>query len=56
MEATKAQLEFIKEIEEFVGVRFEGTSKKDATAYISKHIDDYKRLSANQFVIVNGYD
>ena len=34
MDATKAQLEFIESIEEFVGEKFKGTTKKEATAYI----------------------
>lgn len=45
---TKKQMDLIKKIEEELGVRFEGVSRKDASDFIDKYIDDYM-FSVNFF-------
>ena len=54
--ATKKQLEFISVIEEFVDEKFTGKTKKEASDYIERNIELYKLNSANNWVIVNGYE
>lgn len=56
MKPTDAQLDFIETIQEFVKEKFAGTTKKEATFYIQRNIDEYKRLSSSDWAIVNGYD
>lgn len=41
MKATQKQLDFIREIEFFVGEDFKGTTKKEASEYISRNIDEF---------------
>ncbi len=43
MRATDKQLEFIKAIEEFVSEKFTGSTKKEASEYISRNIDEFNR-------------
>lgn len=52
---TKKQLEFIRDIEDVVGIPFIGTTKRDASKYISDHIDEFKLYSANNWALENGY-
>lgn len=54
--ATIKQLEFIKDIEEFVDEKFTGKTKKEASDYIGRNIEIYKLNSASNWVIVNGYE
>lgn len=54
--ATTKQLEFISVIEEFVDEKFTGKTKKEASDYIGRNIEIYKLNSANNWVIVNGYE
>lgn len=45
MEApTKKQIEYIKDIEEYLSVRFYGKTKQDATLWISKYSPMYQTL------------
>lgn len=37
MEPTDKQLRFIQDIEDYLGVPFNGTTKEDATKYLSKY-------------------
>ena len=41
---TKKQMDFIRDISSLVNVKFDGKTKKDASEYISKHIDRFKQL------------
>lgn len=52
---TSKQLSFIKDIEEFVGVPFTGTTRSEASAYISIHIDEYKLLTMDNWSLEHGY-
>lgn len=54
--ATKKQLDFIKDIEEFVDEKFTGKTKKEASDYIGRNIEIYKLNSASNWAIVNGYE
>ena len=54
--ATIKQLEFIKDIEEFVDEKFTGKTKKEAQEYIGRNIEIYKLNSASNWMIVNGYE
>ena len=53
---TIKQLDFIKDIEEFVDEKFTGKTKKDAQEYINRNIKIYKLNSASNWIIVNGYE
>lgn len=37
MEPTEKQLKFIQDIEDYLGVPFDGTTKEDAIKYLSKY-------------------
>lgn len=52
---TEKQLQFIADIEEFVGEQFRGTTKKEATEYISRNIERYKLLTMDNYILENGY-
>lgn len=52
--ATKAQLEFIEIIEEFVKEKFKGTTNYEAHLYIQRNIQEFK-LNSNHWATVNGY-
>jgi hypothetical protein len=56
MKATKAQLDFIEQIEEFVSEQFKGSTKEDASFYIQRNIEEYKLRSSSNWTITNGYD
>lgn len=56
MKPTKAQIDFIKEIEEFINEKFTGETKKEAAEYIQCNIETYKLQSQSRWVIENGYD
>lgn len=56
MNATEKQLEFIKFIEEFAPVDFIGTTKQEASEYISKYKECIPlEESLNMWAIINGY-
>lgn len=42
---TQKQLDFIADIEEFVGEKFHGTTLEEASDYISRNIETFKLLS-----------
>ena len=52
---TEKQLQFIEDIQEFVGEQFKGTTKKEASEYIGRNIEKYKLLSMDNYIIENGY-
>lgn len=52
---TEKQLQFIADIEEFVDEQFKGTTKKEATEYISRNIERYKLLTMDNYILENGY-
>ena len=43
---TKKQLRFINSIEQYVDERFTGTTIKEASEYISRNIENYKKVKA----------
>lgn len=55
MKPTEKQLDFIADIQEFVGEPFTGTTKEDATKYISENIEMFKLLSMDSWALENGY-
>ena len=56
MEITEKQKSFISFIEDETGIIFEGTTKEDATKYISENKDKIPAsASINMWSIVNGY-
>lgn len=55
MKPTHKQLELIESMQEYVGELFKGETKADASEYISRHMDAYKLLSADQWIYKNGY-
>lgn len=52
---TEKQLAFIADMEEIVGEQFEGTTKQEASEWISAHIDDYRLLTSSNYALKNGY-
>lgn len=40
---TDKQIDFINSIEDLTGVPFTGSTKQDATRYISENIDEFRR-------------
>lgn len=55
MNATKAQLDYIESIEEFVDEKFTGKTKEEAQLYISRNVDEYKLSSLSNWHYSNGY-
>ena len=55
MEPTERQLRFIHEIEEALGIRFDGAGKKEASEWIDEHISAFKLETLDDFAIVHGY-
>ena len=55
MEPTERQLRFIHEIEDVLGIRFEGATKKEASEWISKHISAFELETIDDFAIAHGY-
>ena len=55
MKPTQKQLDFIADIQEFVGKSFTGTTKEDATKYISENIEMFRLLSMDNWALENGY-
>lgn len=51
MRVTDKQLEFIKAIEGFVGEKFKGSTKKEASEYISRNIDEFNREQEKDSVL-----
>lgn len=45
---TERQADFIKSIEEALGISFDGETKEEASAFISKHLAAYKLITAGQ--------
>lgn len=55
MKPTQKQLDFIADIQEFVEKPFTGTTKEEATKYISENIEMFKLLSMDNWALENGY-
>lgn len=55
MRLTQKQLAFISDIQEFVDKPFTGTTKEEATLYISENIEMYKLLTMDNWALENGY-
>ena len=55
MKPTEKQLDFIADIQEFVGKPFTGMTKEDAAKYISENIEMFKLLSMDNWALENGY-
>ncbi|WP_442637797.1 hypothetical protein [Rossellomorea marisflavi] len=41
--ATQKQLSLISSMEQFLGKTFKGTTVKEASAFITKHMEEYQR-------------
>ena len=52
---TKKQLDFIADIQEFTGTLFTGSTKSEASKYISDNIERYKLAIASSWVLSGGY-
>ena len=52
---TKKQLDFIADIQEFTGTLFTGSTKSEASKYISDNIELYKLNIADTWILSNGY-
>lgn len=52
---TKKQLDFIADIQEFTGIQFTGSTKKEASKYISDNIELYQLNIADTWILSNGY-
>lgn len=55
-EPTKTQLDYIRDIEEYVEEPFSGTTKNEASEYIERNRDDYRILSAGDWALERGYE
>jgi hypothetical protein len=44
---TYKQIKFLMAIEEKLNIRCEGTSKKEVSDFISKHIDEFNHVKSN---------
>lgn len=55
MKPTQKQLTFISDIQELVDKPFTGTTREEATLYISENIKMYKLLTIDNWVLENGY-
>ena len=62
-QATQKQLDFIKIIEGYTCIKFTGTTKKEASEYISENYEMYKKvrkeedsaMNENNWAISHGY-
>ena len=60
---TEKQINFIKIIESYISEKFIGTTKQEASDYISRNITQYREIkeiedegmNTNYWAIVNGY-
>lgn len=52
---TQKQLDLIESITEVTGYGFHGTTKDDASKFISAHIDEFKLNSTNNWALEHGY-
>ena len=41
---TEKQLDFIAEIEEYVGDTFDGKTRREASEWIEEHLDEYNQM------------
>jgi hypothetical protein len=56
MKETEKQLEYIRFIEEETGIIYNGTTKQEASKYISENKDKIPAsASINMWALVNGY-
>lgn len=53
MIVTDKQLAFIRIIEGYVSEKFLGSTKEEASAYISSHIDAYRKCKAHEDAAMN---
>lgn len=52
---TEKQFNFIADIEEMTGEKFEGETKEEASEWINGHIDQYKLAITDSYVLSRGY-
>lgn len=52
---TVKQLRFISDMQDELGVRFDGSTKAEASKWIDAHIEAYKLATADPFSIEHGY-
>lgn len=52
---TEKQLEFIRNMEEFIDEEFEGTTRKEASEFIDRNINKYRLYSMDSWALTHGY-
>lgn len=52
---TQKQLDFIRDIEEFVEEKFHGTTKREASEYIDRNIELFKLYTTPNWALEHGY-
>lgn len=52
--ATEKQLKFIADMEEFVGEKFRGKTRSEASAWIEGHMELFKLLTMDNWVLEHG--
>lgn len=53
--ATEKQLKLIADMEEFVGEKFRGKTRAEASAWIERHIGLFKLLTMDNWAFEHGY-
>ena len=53
--ATEKQLKLIADMEEFVGEKFRGKTRAEASAWIDGHMELFKLLTMDTWVLEHGY-
>lgn len=55
MEPTKKQLDYIETIEKYLGTKFQGKTKLEATEWLNKYVPLFERQIENTWAIEHGY-
>ena len=53
--ATEKQLKLIADMEEFVGEKFRGKTRAEASAWIDGHMELFKLLTMDTWALEHGY-
>lgn len=52
---TEKQLKLIADMEEFVGEKFHGKTRAEASIWIDEHMEQFKLLLMNSWALEHGY-
>lgn len=52
---TEKQLKLIADMEEFVGEKFHGKTRAEASIWIDEHMEQFKLLTMDNWVLEHGY-